>query len=79
MYIFFMRQYNYAAIPIYSDDDLGHYWYSHAALYCGLLLILLESCYDELAARVRAEPNLVSKQIIRIFLQWRVFMKHFQS
>ena len=29
---------------IYSNDDLGHYWLAQAVIYCGWLLIPLESC-----------------------------------
>jgi hypothetical protein len=43
MYIYFVQKNKFSFIPIYSKDDLGHYWHNHAALYCGLLLILLKS------------------------------------
>jgi len=37
--------------PIYSNDDLGHYWNPDAVLYCGLLLILLKSWLVNLQRR----------------------------
>ena len=44
MYIFYIQHFKDSLKPIYSKDDLGHYWIHQAALYCGVLLILLDSC-----------------------------------
>ena len=72
MYIYFVQGYNFNTVPIYSNDDLGHYWHIHAALYCGLLLILLKSWLMSLQY---FEMKLTPKLIIRICGQWRVLMK----
>lgn len=78
MYIFCVQFFlSFNVTSIYSYDDLSHDWHYQAALYCGLLLILLKSCLPGLQHVLKFEMKTVSKQIIRICVQWRVLVKLF--
>ena len=57
MYIFYIQSCFWPLRAIYSKVDLGHYWANQASLYCGLLLILLESYFEELQRMLLAEPG----------------------